>query len=110
MGRLGFGDGGLGRGGTGDVALHGDTANVGGDTLGALKIDIQNRHLGAGRGERPRGALAQPAGAAGDQRGVSLNVHNRLLACCDRGSLLSVIMGRAGAPTGAAATRQTGAK
>ena len=42
---------------------------------GGLGVDVEHRDLGAGRRERARGRGAEAGGAAGDDGGLSLDVH-----------------------------------
>ena len=65
----------LGAGGVRHVAGHRDAVDVVGDFGGAFFVDVENRHLGAGGGERARAGRAQSRCAAGDDRGLSLDFH-----------------------------------
>ncbi len=65
--------------GIGDVATDGDAADLGRDLLGVLLVDVEHRHLGAGRRQGARRRRAETRSAAGDDRRVTLQLHARLL-------------------------------
>jgi hypothetical protein len=70
--------------GVGNVAGHRDAFDAGGHFGGALFVEIENRHLGAGRGESARGGGSQSRCAAGDDRRLSLDFHGPgPLRACD---------------------------
>ena len=73
-----LGEGGLGRGAVGHVAMDGDAVDVDRHLGRGLLIDVEDRHLGAGVGQHARGGGAEAGGAAGDDRGVSSNIHGQL--------------------------------
>ena len=75
MGLAGCGDGRFGGGGVGNVTWHGDAADLGRDFLRALFIDVEQRDLRARCRQYARGARAEPAAAARDDRGLPLNLH-----------------------------------
>jgi hypothetical protein len=62
----------------GDVAGDGATADLGGDRRGGRLVDVEERDPGAGFGERPRGRRAEAGTAAGDDGGMSLDLHPSL--------------------------------
>ena len=66
MGLCSCGNGGFGGGGVGDVAGYGDALDLGGNRLGELGIEIEDRDFGALRRKLPRGRRAQSRCAAGD--------------------------------------------
>ena len=68
-------DGGLKAGAIGDVALDGHATDVGGDLLRIGQVDVEHGDLGAQAGELTGGGLAEARPAAGDEGGLSLNVH-----------------------------------
>ena len=68
-------NGGLQAGSVGDVALNGHAADVGGDLLRIGQVDVEHGDLGAQAGEFAGGGLAEARSAAGDEGGLSLNVH-----------------------------------
>ena len=43
-----------------------------------LRVDVEDRDLGAGFGQHARGRGAEAGSAAGDDRGMSTNVHAQL--------------------------------
>src|SRR4051812_15637643 len=59
----------------GDVALDRNAADVPGDLFGLGRVHVQHGDLGAQAREFARGGFAQPGGAAGDERGLSLDLH-----------------------------------
>ena len=65
--------------GVGDVAAHREAADLGGDRAGAVEIDVEAGHLGAGAGELDGGRGAQARAAAGDDRRMSLDVHGQFV-------------------------------
>ena len=74
----GLGDRGFRRGRVGNVADHGDAADLGGDGFGELGVEIADRDLGALRREPARGRGAQSRCAAGDDGGLVLQLHGLL--------------------------------
>ena len=65
------------------VALHRDTADRLGMRIRRIQIDVEQRDLGA-RCRQHRGCRgAETGAAAGDDRGVSFNIHS-ILPCCVR--------------------------
>ena len=75
------GDGLRGCVGVGDVAMHGDAVDLVCGGAGALVVDVEDRHLGAGLGQHLGGRGAKPRSAAGDDCGMSPNVHAQLTYC-----------------------------
>ena len=57
------------------VAGHRDAFDAGGHFGGAFFVEVEDRHLGAGGGERARGGRSQSGCAAGDDRRLSLDFH-----------------------------------
>ena len=80
----GLGERGFGCGGAGDVAGDGDAVDVDRHLGGSFLVDVENRHLGAGFGQHARGRGAEPRGSSGHDRGVSSNVHGRLVGASGR--------------------------
>src|SRR5690606_26331043 len=70
---------GLNAGGVGDVALESDAADVLGDALRALQVDVEHGDFGAQAREFACGGFAEAGAAAGDECGLSLNLHVCLL-------------------------------
>ena len=70
-------DGGLCRLGVAHVAADGEAAGLGGDILRGIHIEIENRDLGAGGGERLGGGGAEPGASAGDEGGMSFWIHDQ---------------------------------
>ena len=62
--------------GIGDVALERVAADLLCQRAGAVEIDVDHRDLGAGAGKLARGRCAEAGGAAGHDRGMSLDVHD----------------------------------
>ena len=63
------------RGAVGDVAGDGDAVDVDRDLGGRLLVDVDDRDLGAGGGERARGGGAEAGSAAGDDCRLSFDFH-----------------------------------
>ena len=61
----------------GDVEARRLGADLGGDPLGAVDVDVADHDLGALGGEPARDRGADPARAAGDQRLSALEPHRR---------------------------------
>jgi hypothetical protein len=80
--RSGFGDRCFRRGGIGNVADHGDAADLGGNALGKLFIEIADGDLRALGGEPARGRGAQSRCTAGDDGGLVLQLHGVLPDGC----------------------------
>jgi hypothetical protein len=59
-------------------AGHGDAVDVGGHLFSQRHVDVQHGHLGAQAGQLACGGLAQARCTAGDEGGLSLNVHGVL--------------------------------
>ena len=59
------------------VAVDRDAVDVDRDLGGGLLVDVENRNLGAGLGQHAGGGGAEPGSAAGDDRGLSPNVHDQ---------------------------------
>ena len=73
--------GGLDRGlhllGVGDVARHEPRAQLAGERLALLGVQVRDRHLARRRPQPPRGRRAEPGRAARDERARSLDSHGR---------------------------------
>ena len=65
--------------GIGDVATHGDAADLVRHFAGAVEIDVEAGDLGAGACELVGGRGAEAGGAAGYDRGVSFDVHGQFV-------------------------------
>jgi hypothetical protein len=59
----------------GQVGDQGGPADLARDPLGALPVDVEHGHLGAGAGQPARARLADAAGRAGDQGRPAVEVH-----------------------------------
>jgi hypothetical protein len=70
----------------GHVAVKRDAVDVDRHLGGGLGVDVEDRHLGAGFGQHARGRGAEAGGAAGDDRGMSSNVHDQLTCAWAPGS------------------------
>ena len=68
---------GLGGRGIGDIAGDADAADALRARLGRGLVDVEHRHAAAGARQALRGRGPQPGGAAGDDRGLSVETHCR---------------------------------
>jgi len=71
---------------------------------GALRVEVDREHPGAGRGERPRGGAADARGRAGHERGPAGEVvadrhRGRLLGGRASRGVVAVVVSRSGRPS-----------
>ncbi len=82
-------DGGGGLVGVGDVAGDGDAADLRRRRLRGVDVDVENRDLGAERGELFGGRAAEAGAAAGDERCMSFGMHGEWVRSGAEGKLLN---------------------